>query len=179
MLLLRPAAEQRRNRGPLDRGRVKASSPRGPMSPCARRPEHRRPRRCPAKRPRRKQLHKSLREHHCHPNERTTSRLTETSTLLSARERRDRGASEAHTRRARGTREARGTRREGGTRASHSTGTAGQEFIAARGYIARWLERLTADHQVPGSNPGGARIRRHAPKSCGSRLGFAWLVKGP
>ena len=23
-----------------------------------------------------------------------------------------------------------------------------------RGYIAQWLERLTADQQVPGSNPG-------------------------
>ena len=26
-------------------------------------------------------------------------------------------------------------------------------FIST-GYIAQWLERLTADHQVPGSNPG-------------------------
>ena len=24
----------------------------------------------------------------------------------------------------------------------------------ASGYIAQWLERLTADQQVPGSNPG-------------------------
>lgn len=26
--------------------------------------------------------------------------------------------------------------------------------ILASGYIAQWLERLTADQQVPGSNPG-------------------------
>ena len=26
--------------------------------------------------------------------------------------------------------------------------------IVAHGYIAQWLERLTADQQVPGSNPG-------------------------
>ena len=25
---------------------------------------------------------------------------------------------------------------------------------AVSGYIAQWLERLTADQQVPGSNPG-------------------------
>ena len=27
-------------------------------------------------------------------------------------------------------------------------------MIATAGYIAQWLERLTADQQVPGSNPG-------------------------
>ena len=27
-------------------------------------------------------------------------------------------------------------------------------FLHHRGYIAQWLERLTADQQVPGSNPG-------------------------
>jgi hypothetical protein len=27
-------------------------------------------------------------------------------------------------------------------------------FVFAVGYIAQWLERLTADQQVPGSNPG-------------------------
>ena len=26
--------------------------------------------------------------------------------------------------------------------------------MLSRGYIAQWLERLTADQQVPGSNPG-------------------------
>ena len=26
--------------------------------------------------------------------------------------------------------------------------------LMASGYIAQWLERLTADQQVPGSNPG-------------------------
>ena len=26
--------------------------------------------------------------------------------------------------------------------------------VSASGYIAQWLERLTADQQVPGSNPG-------------------------
>ena len=28
------------------------------------------------------------------------------------------------------------------------------ELVTATGYIAQWLERLTADQQVPGSNPG-------------------------
>ena len=28
------------------------------------------------------------------------------------------------------------------------------QMIATAGYIAQWLERLTADQQVPGSNPG-------------------------
>ena len=27
-------------------------------------------------------------------------------------------------------------------------------MMVASGYIAQWLERLTADQQVPGSNPG-------------------------
>ena len=27
-------------------------------------------------------------------------------------------------------------------------------FLVVAGYIAQWLERLTADQQVPGSNPG-------------------------
>ena len=27
-------------------------------------------------------------------------------------------------------------------------------ILLAHGYIAQWLERLTADQQVPGSNPG-------------------------
>ena len=29
-----------------------------------------------------------------------------------------------------------------------------QNLAVAGGYIAQWLERLTADQQVPGSNPG-------------------------
>ena len=29
-----------------------------------------------------------------------------------------------------------------------------QVLADAGGYIAQWLERLTADQQVPGSNPG-------------------------
>ena len=29
-----------------------------------------------------------------------------------------------------------------------------RRFSKAHGYIAQWLERLTADQQVPGSNPG-------------------------
>ena len=28
------------------------------------------------------------------------------------------------------------------------------ESVSWHGYIAQWLERLTADQQVPGSNPG-------------------------
>ena len=32
--------------------------------------------------------------------------------------------------------------------------TQGQVASAINGYIAQWLERLTADQQVPGSNPG-------------------------
>ena len=31
----------------------------------------------------------------------------------------------------------------------------------ALGYIAQWLERLTADQQVPGSNPGVPSYRGH------------------
>ena len=31
------------------------------------------------------------------------------------------------------------------------------------GYIAQWLERLTADQQVPGSNPGVPFARYSAP----------------
>ena len=27
-------------------------------------------------------------------------------------------------------------------------------YSSSYGYIAQWLERLTADQQVPGSNPG-------------------------
>ena len=30
----------------------------------------------------------------------------------------------------------------------------GREDAEASGYIAQWLERLTADQQVPGSNKG-------------------------
>ena len=40
------------------------------------------------------------------------------------------------------------------------------------GYIAQWLERLTADQQVPGSNPGVpfyANASRTAPRACASR----------
>ena len=38
------------------------------------------------------------------------------------------------------------------------------------GYIAQWLERLTADQQVPGSNPGvpsykRAYVRAEAPRN--------------
>ena len=33
------------------------------------------------------------------------------------------------------------------------------EQIPACGYIAQWLERLTADQQVPGSNPGVPSLR--------------------
>ena len=29
-----------------------------------------------------------------------------------------------------------------------------QPVLGLIGYIAQWLERLTADQQVPGSNPG-------------------------
>ena len=32
--------------------------------------------------------------------------------------------------------------------------TQGRVASAINGYIAQWLERLTADQQVPGSNPG-------------------------
>ena len=31
---------------------------------------------------------------------------------------------------------------------------AGEAPLQVTGYIAQWLERLTADQQVPGSNPG-------------------------
>ena len=39
-----------------------------------------------------------------------------------------------------------------------------------RGYIAQWLERLTADQQVPGSNPGVPFSREWQTDSCD------WLV---
>ena len=50
----------------------------------------------------------------------------------------------------------------------------------ALGYIAQWLERLTADQQVPGSNPGvpspfvfcacnAISVRRHCPLVHGQR----------
>ena len=29
-----------------------------------------------------------------------------------------------------------------------------ERVVGSHGYIAQWLERLTADQQVPGSNPG-------------------------
>merc|ERR1712051_853672 len=42
------------------------------------------------------------------------------------------------------------------------------------GYIAQWLERLTADQQVPGSNPG---VPFHLSHSCMLLLaGACWSV---
>ena len=37
---------------------------------------------------------------------------------------------------------------------SYATHTGMRTWSGAYGYIAQWLERLTADQQVPGSNPG-------------------------
>ena len=58
------------------------------------------------------------------------------------------------------------------------------------GYIAQWLERLTADQQVPGSNPGvpyspaavraATDVSRSAPcrnDECGSRM-FRYRIAG-
>ena len=37
-----------------------------------------------------------------------------------------------------------------------------QLVMGSNGYIAQWLERLTADQQVPGSNPGVPFVACHA-----------------
>ena len=37
---------------------------------------------------------------------------------------------------------------------ANAHGTAAGSSHDVHGYIAQWLERLTADQQVPGSNPG-------------------------
>jgi hypothetical protein len=44
-----------------------------------------------------------------------------------------------------------------------SQGTANFEMVST-GYIAQWLERLTADQQVPGSNPGVPSFRTARPR---------------
>ena len=41
--------------------------------------------------------------------------------------------------------------------------------MIACGYIAQWLERLTADQQVPGSNPG-VPFGRISRRNVGSRF---------
>eukprot|EP00973_Karenia_brevis_P005243 719131-Karenia_brevis.AAC.1 len=50
------------------------------------------------------------------------------------------------------------------------------------GYIAQWLERLTADHQVPGSNPGVPSPFLSAAFGTRRKCAYAMLVlarKGP
>ena len=37
---------------------------------------------------------------------------------------------------------------------------------ASTGYIAQWLERLTADQQVPGSNPGVPSFQQEQVSRC-------------
>jgi hypothetical protein len=45
----------------------------------------------------------------------------------------------------------------------------------ASGYIAQWLERLTADQQVPGSNPGVPFARWQCGSLSGSPSDFSCL----
>ena len=46
------------------------------------------------------------------------------------------------------------TNRTGATVAVNPIGLSLAWGCDTNGYIAQWLERLTADQQVPGSNPG-------------------------
>ena len=41
----------------------------------------------------------------------------------------------------------------------------GQADLVVSGYIAQWLERLTADQQVPGSNPGVPSLSQSRAKT--------------
>ena len=43
-------------------------------------------------------------------------------------------------------------------------------YLCHHGYIAQWLERLTADQQVPGSNPGVPFYFCQAVKGCSRRF---------
>ena len=54
---------------------------------------------------------------------------------------------------------------------THRGGPAHTDLLARRqalagGYIAQWLERLTADQQVPGSNPGVPLLPSRAIAEC-------------
>ena len=54
--------------------------------------------------------------------------------------------------------------------------------ITHRGYIAQWSERLTADQQVPGSNPGVpsvAALVRASARTCALEHCPAVWIPGP
>ena len=57
---------------------------------------------------------------------------------------------------------------------------AGQCWSSGQGYIAQWLERLTADQQVPGSNPGVpfVRARDRCLKAFRAQAACAYLAAG-
>ena len=46
------------------------------------------------------------------------------------------------------------------------------EFALHQGYIAQWSERLTADQQVPGSNPGVPFMNTYAANANGHHASF-------